>query len=372
MNAEGDSVKIHRRILPAAKVVLAAALIFAAGYSLTQRLPECFGSDDTALVAASFTLTDGRYRPASEPSTAPLQGQREEQRVAETKPTDAPQAINRGTTRDKSDYYDSFADHSGETRYDITEKTIVSTGTQVGNGWVWNRTGLDFDFDALLHAPLPFTVQKNSKAPQVLIYHTHTGEGYLDEDTDGFYESYYSHTQNEDFNVVGVGNALAEALEKQGITVLHDKTVHDSTYNGSYDRSAETVCADMAENEDIKIVLDIHRDALGSEDNKVKTVCSQNGEKTAQMMILSGCDCYGERGFDNWQNNLNFALKLQNAAGEMYPNLMRPLSFDFFAYNEYICDGSLLIEIGTDANSIDEAQRAAVNLANVIAKVVLG
>ena len=89
-------------------------------------------------------------------------------------------------------------------------------------------------------------------------------------------------------------------------------------------------------------------------------------------MVLSGCDCYGERGFDNWQNNLNFALKLQNAAGEMYPNLMRPLSFDFFAYNEYICDGSLLIEIGTDANSIDEAQRAAVNLANVIAKVVLG
>ena len=195
-------------------------------------------------------------------------------------------------------------------------------------------------------------------------------EGYLDADTDGFYESYYSHTQNEDFNVVGVGDALAEALEKQGIAVLHDKTVHDSTYNGSYDRSAETVNADLEENGDIKIVLDIHRDALGSEDNKVKTVCGQNGEKTAQMMILSGCDYYGERGFDNWQNNLNFALKLQNAAGEMYPNLMRPLSFDFFAYNEYICDGSLLIEIGTDANSIDEAQRAAVCLADVIAKVV--
>ena len=278
--------------------------------------------------------------------------------------------MNSETKRDKTGYYDSFADHSGETRYDITEKTILSTGTQVGSGWVWNRTGLDFDFDALLHAPLPFSVQKNRKTPQVLIYHTHTGEGYLDADTDGFYESYYSHTQNEDFNVVGVGDALAEALEKQGIAVLHDKTVHDSTYNGSYDRSAETVNADLEENGDIKIVLDIHRDALGSEDNKVKTVCGQNGEKTAQMMILSGCDYYGERGFDNWQNNLNFALKLQNAAGEMYPNLMRPLSFDFFAYNEYICDGSLLIEIGTDANSIDEAQRAAVCLADVIAKVV--
>ena len=363
-------MKIHRRAILAAKAVLAAAMIAAAGFSLTQRLPECFGSDDTALAAAAFTLTDGRYRPASEPSTAAPQVQREEKSVAETKPSEARQVMNSETKRDKTGYYDSFADHSGETRYDITEKTILSTGTQVGSGWVWNRTGLDFDFDALLHAPLPFSVQKNRKTPQVLIYHTHTGEGYLDADTDGFYESYYSHTQNEDFNVVGVGDALAEALEKQGIAVLHDKTVHDSTYNGSYDRSAETVNADLEENGDIKIVLDIHRDALGSEDNKVKTVCGQNGEKTAQMMILSGCDFYGERGFDNWQNNLNFALKLQNAAGEMYPNLMRPLSFDFFAYNEYICDGSLLIEIGTDANSIDEAQRAAVCLADVIAKVV--
>ena len=363
-------MRIHRRVLTAAKAVLAAVLIGAAGFSLSQRLPECFGSDDTALAAAAFTLTDGRYRLASEPSTSLSQVQREENSVAETKPTQAVRVMNLEKTRDKSDYYDSFADHSGETRYDITEKTIVSTGTQVGNGWVWNRTGLDFDFEALLNAPLPFSVQKNSKSPQVLIYHTHTGEGYLDADTDGFYESYYSHTQNEDFNVVGVGDALSEALEKKGITVLHDKTVHDSTYNGSYDRSAETVNADMAENGDIKIVLDIHRDALGSEDNKVKTVCGQNGEKTAQMMILSGCDYYGERGFDNWQSNLSFALKLQDAAGEMYPNLMRPLSFDFFAYNEYICDGSLLIEIGTDANSIDEAQRAAVCLADVIAKVV--
>ena len=359
-------MKNHRRVMNAAKASLAAALIGAAGFSLAQRLPECFGSDDTALVAAAFTLTDGRYRPAAEPSSAPVE--REEQTVAVTAPAQAPTVPAKGE-RDKSDYYDSFADHEGEARYDVTEKTIASTGTQVGSGWVWNRTGLDFDFDALLHAPLPFTIEKNAKSPQVLIYHTHTGEGYLDADVDGFYESYYSHTQNEDFNVVGVGDVLAEELEREGISVIHDKTVHDSTYNGSYDRSAETVNAVLAENPDIKIVLDIHRDALGSEENKVKTVCGEDGEKTAQMMILSGCDCYGERGFDNWQSNLSFALKLQDAAEEMYPHLMRPLSFDFFAYNEYICDGSLLIEVGTDANSVDEAQRAAVCLAKVIGRV---
>ena len=73
-------------------------------------------------------------------------------------------------------------------------------------------------------------------------------------------------------------------------------------------------------------------------------------------MILSGCDPDNERGFDNWQNNLSLALKIQNTAEKLYPGMTRPLDFGYFAYNEYICDGSLLIEIGTDANSINEAE----------------
>ena len=162
----------------------------------------------------------------------------------------------------------------------------------------------------------------------------------------------------------------AAELRRQHIAVLHDETVHDSTYNGSYDRSAETVCADMAENQGIKVVLDIHRDALGTEDCKVKTVFEHDGQKAAQIMILSGCDIYGERGFDNWQNNLSFALKLQTTAESMYPGMTRPMSFDFFAYNEYICDGSLLIEVGTDANSVDEVQRTAEYLGKVLAAVL--
>ena len=87
-------------------------------------------------------------------------------------------------------------------------------------------------------------------------------------------------------------------------------------------------------------------------------------------MVLSGCDYYGERDFDNWQNNLSFALKIQNTAEELYPGMTRPLSFDFFAYNEYICDGSLLIEVGSDANSIDEAEYTGELLGSVLAKVL--
>lgn len=347
-------------------------LVGMAAFCVVYRLPECFGSEDSAaLAAAAFTLTDGKYRPEASITEPSAEFERTEKTgsdsIEETKATE--KTVKK--SRDKSDYYDSFADHSGEAQYDVAEKTIGPDGTAVANCYVKNKTGLNFDFGYYLNAPLTFNVEKDSSAPQVLIYHTHTSESYLDEDVDYFYESFYSRTQNNDFNVVAVGDVLAETLEGKGIKTLHDKTVHDSTYNGSYDRSAETVYADLSENQGIKVVLDIHRDALGTEECKVKTVFEHDGKKGAQIMVLSGCDYYGERGFDNWQNNLNFALKIQNTAESMYPGMTRPLSFDFFAYNEYICDGSLLIEVGTDANSIDEVEYTAELLGNVLAKVLI-
>ena len=187
---------------------------------------------------------------------------------------------------------------------------------------------------------------------------------------DYFFESFYSRTQNNDFNVVAVGDAITRTLESKGIKTLHDKPVHDSTYNGSYGRSVQTVQSDMKEYKDIKGVLDIHRDALGTDECKVKPVFEYNGKKGAQIMILSGCDTDGERDFENWQNNLNFALKIQNTAEKMYPGMTRPISFDYFAYNEYVCDGSLLIEVGEEANSIDEAVYTGELLGNVLYEVL--
>lgn len=350
------------------KSVVAAALVLTAGACLLRRLPECFGAEQGALAAAAFTLTDGTYRLSVEEVT---ESGKAAVKADKDVPTTAPTHANTVRLRDKSDYYDSFAAHDGETRYSVLEKTILPDGTSVGSGAVKNRTGLSFDFDGILKTPLSFAVKKNAKTPQVLIYHTHTSEAYLDEDVDFFYESYYSRTQNTDFSVVSVGEKIAQGLEERGIRTLHDKTVHDSTYNGSYDRSAQTVGADLAEYPDIKVVLDIHRDALGTEEQKIKTVFEHDGRKGAQIMILSGCDCYGERGFDRWQQNLSFALKLEDTAERLYPGMTRPVSFDFFAYNEYICDGSLLIEIGTDANSVEEAEYTGELLADVLARVVL-
>lgn len=350
------------------RYALSLAIMGIAVICVVQRASQCFGANDPALLAAAMTLSDGEIEYAEQADT---------EKENKTENSDEPSPINDSKNneynadkeRDKNGYYDSFASHEGEEKYTIESRTISGGATEVDRCYIKNKTGLDYDFESILNKNLTFEVKKSS-SPQVLIYHTHTGEAYMDEDVDYFYESFYSRTQNNDFNVVAVGEQLAKSLESHGIKVIHDKTIHDTTYNGSYDRSAETIYKNLEKYKDIKVVLDIHRDAIGTETNKVKPVFEYNKRKGAQIMILAGCDEYGERGFDNWQNNLSFALKIQNTAEKLYPNMTRPISFDFFAYNEYVCDGSLLIEVGTEANSIDEAQYSAQLLGNVLYEVL--
>lgn len=360
-------MKVKGKFFKAVKTGAAVVLVLTAVACVIQRVPQVFSERDTALAAAAFTLTDGKVFAggSAEPSSAPAV-------MPSTSPTAAvaeTAALPR-QKRDKTGYYDSFGNHSGEARYTVTEKTIYPDGTEVDGCYVKNHTGLDMNFAELLREPLPFQTQSGTEEPQVLIYHTHTSEGYLDEDVDYYYESFYSRTGNRDYNVVATGEAIAAELRRQHIAVLHDETVHDSTYNGSYDRSAQTVKQLLQAHPSIKVVLDIHRDALGAEDYKVKTVFEHDGKKGAQIMILSGCDPDNERGFVNWENNLSFALKLQSTAEQLYPGMTRPLDFGYFAYNEYVCDGSLLIEIGTDANSVDEAVYTGELLGDVLARVL--
>ena len=360
---------IFYKLNKAAKLTLSFTLVLIAVFCILRRLPECFNPNDSAVLAAAFTLTDGQYISGSD-KKADKKNEPNEPSQEQT-PTTAPKAeTSLDKKRDKSDYYDSFAEHKGEAKYSIEERTISGGATEVGNGYIKNKTGLDLDFDKILSDKLTFSVKKKTNSPQVLIYHTHTTEAYIDEDVDYFYESFYSRTQDSNFSVVAVGDAITKALESKGIKTLHDKTIHDSTYNGAYDRSVQTVQSDMKDNPEIKVVLDIHRDALGTDDNKVKPVFEYNGKKGAQIMILSGCDTDGERDFENWQNNLSFALKIQDTAEKMYPGMTRPISFGYFAYNEYVCDGSLLIEVGAEANSIEEAEYTGELLGNVLYEVL--
>lgn len=371
MKRKGNNFKKAYKL----KILSAVVLLSTAVFCLAHRLPQCFGSQNpAALAAAVFTLTNGEYRLEHEQSKPAKSDDKKTDSSEADESNKAAQTVtytSKNKTRDKTGYYDSFASHGGEEKYAVEERSIENSGTQVANFFVKNKTGLSLDFNGLLNAELPFDIEKGINSPQVLIYHTHTSEAYLDEDVDYFYDSYYSRTDNNDFNVVAVGDAIAEELNKRGIKTVHDTTVHDTSYNGSYDRSVQTVEKYMQEYKDIRVVLDIHRDAIGTDERKVKPVFTYNGRKGAQIMILSGCDTDGELGFESWQNNLNFALKIQNTAESMFPGMTRPISFDYFAYNEYVCDGSLLIEMGAEANSIDEAVYSGKLLGEALAKVLL-
>lgn len=351
------------------KTSISFMICFAAVLCILQRVPQCFSQNPAALAAATFTLNNGTYKIIDNTEN---ENQDENPIVIEKNQNKTGQSTNTDKTpekRDKSNYYDSFAEHKGENKYTISENSYFGTGTQIENFYIKNKTDANYDFEKYLNSPLTFNIDKNTESPQVLIYHTHTTEGYMDEDVDYFYESFYSRTENSDFNVVTVGNRITEILNSKGISTYHDTTIHDATYEGAYERSGNSVKKDMEKYKDIKVVLDIHRDAIGTDENKIKPVFTYNGKKAAQIMILSGCDD-GSNWFPNWENNLNFALKIQNKAEELYPGMTRPLSFGYFRYNEYVCDGSLLIEVGTEANSVDEVEYTGELLANVLAEVL--
>ena len=189
---------------------------------------------------------------------------------------------------------------------------------------------------------------------EVLIMHTHTTESYEPYSRDFYDDSFISRTTDERYNVVAVGEKITEELEKAGIGVIHDKTIHDyPSYNGSYDRSRVTVENILKQNPDIKIVLDIHRDAIERDGGvRVAPVYEKDGETAAQVMIISGCN------YEGYDKNFRLACLIQRNIYDDYKGFCRPILFTYKNYNQDLTDGSLLIEIGGHANSVEEAEKA--------------
>ncbi len=221
------------------------------------------------------------------------------------------------------------------------------------------RNCTEDDSDKLKQASseLPeFKINFNSKEPQVLIMHTHTTESYEPYIRDYYDESFPFRTRDSEHNMVAVGEVLANTLAEKGISVLHDGTMHDyPAYSGAYDRSEETVIAALEQYPSIKVVIDLHRDAIINEDgSRLAPAAEINGKSAAQFMIITGCDD-GRFNMPNYMENFKFACLIQNSAEKLYPGLARPMLFDYRNYNQHLTTGSILIEVGGHANSLDEA-----------------
>ena len=258
---------------------------------------------------------------------------------------------------------------------DIVAQTLLPTspeGYDVAGGlYLYNRTSLDVDLAAAASATVPITLPE--EGPQILIIHTHGSEAYTPDGTDVYTPSdNNTRTLDTNYNMVRVGTEMEKVFTEMGLGVVHDTTLYDyPQYNGAYDRSAQAVKAYLEQYPTIRIVLDVHRDALIGEDGTVyKAVTTVDGTSTAQVMLVLGSSEGGEH--PNWMENLTLACKIQNGMNTLYPTLARPMTMRSSRYNQQLCSGSLLVEVCTHGNTIQEALAGARLFARAAGQVLLG
>ena len=202
--------------------------------------------------------------------------------------------------------------------------------------------------------------------PTVLIVHTHTSEAYADSPD-------ARSTQNHE-NVVRIGEIIKETLEKEGIKVIHDTTQNDSpSYNGSYSKALGVIKRNIAENENIQVVLDIHRDYTARNTNgaeiQLKPVSEVSGKATSQVMLVVGTDNSGLTHPD-WQHNLAFAVKINEELDAISEKIARPINIRKERFNQHLTKGSLIVEVGSASNALAESENAAVYIGKAISSVL--
>lgn len=207
------------------------------------------------------------------------------------------------------------------------------------------------------------TVSREGEEPQILIYHTHSQEGYAD-----------SVPGDPGSSVVAVGDYLAELLTNQyGFSVLHHTGEYDvDDRDHAYSNAAPALQQILADNPGIQVVIDLHRDSVREETHLVTEI---GGKQTAKIMFFNGLCKPPEGSMWNLQNpyledNLALSLQLQIAAAEKYPDFTRRIYLKGYRYNMNYCPKSLLVEVGAQNNSLQEAKNAMEPLADILAEVL--
>lgn len=332
-------------------------LIAAAAPDAVRYMSEAAKYTPVPIVADNSDFSNGSlilYKPSVQPM--PVSSEPTVQDVPD-KPNDEQAALLIRNISQAHEDLTVFSDVSGE----IREKTFVPNGgpdfiSLSGGGQVRNCTELSNETVANeAEKPCAIIPELYSEEPQVLIIHTHTSESYEPSEKAYYDEDYTCRSADPDNSVVAVGAAMAEELASAGIAVLHDGTIHDAQYTGAYDRSLATTEKLLAEFPSIKIILDVHRDAIEEQDGtRISAVTEINGEKAAQIMIISAADD-GNYNMPYYLENFHFACALQQAIESHYPTLTRPVLFQYCQYNQQLSTGSLLIEVGSHGNSIEQA-----------------
>lgn len=243
-----------------------------------------------------------------------------------------------------------------------------------GGGSIKNNTSQPAaELAALVSQPLPFVVEKDSPDPQVLLMHTHATEDYRMSAGLWFTPGDGARSTDRSINMCAVGRIMADTLNAAGIHTLHDETLNDyPSYTGSYANSRAVVQQYLAQYPSIKVVVDVHRDAIESEAGaRYAPVCTVGGRQAAQVMLICGCDNGSSVQLPNWRQNLRFAAAWERSMEQLYPGLTRPVLFSHRFYNQDLTTGSLLIEVGGHGNNLNEALYAGQLAAQALAEALL-
>lgn len=202
----------------------------------------------------------------------------------------------------------------------------------------------------------------------IIIYQTHSCESYTASEKYQYKQTGNFRTTDKNFSVIRVGRELTNQLKSYGYNVIHDENYHDyPSYTGSYTSSLNTVTKLLEENKDTDIVIDVHRDAVG--DNTYAPTVKVGDEYAAQIMFVVGGNG-SSIPHPEWQQNLKFAIKVQQKANELYPGLFRPIILRESGYNQQVSKAASLIEVGATGNTLDQCLVSMKYLAKVLDEVL--
>lgn len=205
------------------------------------------------------------------------------------------------------------------------------------------------------------------QGPQVLIVHSHASEAYTMPPGREYVPSGTFRTADCSCNMVRVGDELAAALSAYGISVVHDRTLHDGqSYNDAYENSLASIRSYLAKYPSIVYVLDLHRDAVQDANGTQYKLVTAEDPTAAQVSLIMGV------AHDGWQGNLRLAIAVQEKLETQSPTLMRPITLLNYRYNQFAAPGSLLVEVGAAGNSLEEALQAARLFGRGFAETILG
>lgn len=264
-------------------------------------------------------------------------------------------------TDDESESELEFAKENQKTEV-TTKNPIADAYTKKYKGVkIKNETSYDLTDEDL--NPEKLKIDKSN----IIIFHTHTCESYTSSKKYTYTPTGNFRTTDLKYSVARVGDELTKYLKKYNINVVHNKTYHDyPSYNGSYSRSLATV-SNILKNTKADIIIDLHRDAIGSYSGYAPTV-KIGDDECAQIMFVIGTDG-GRLKHPNWKSNLQFAIKVQEKANKQYPGLFKPIILRNSRYNQHLSKAACIVEVGSTGNKLEQCLNSMKYLSKIIDEI---